>query len=597
MKDRKITTLDKISSLAHVGRYRPGFVVFIIVFSAFAALLEAIGLTFLLPIIEAAQSDGALDNADGVVGAFLFLYDTLGVPFTLEYMLLGVTLVMITRYSASFASSWLAAKLHMEYEGYLKDNAFSQALDAKITYYDAEGSDDILNAIVTQTRFAGQVIRHIVQFFQESLLALMYLLIALYLAPLLTLLAAVSLGGITFIIRYIIEPGYTVGDRVADANQEIQRNVQAGTQGIRDVKVFQMQSEVRTRFRSHLDQYVTANIDLRRNKAAIENLYELSVAVMLFVLIYGAVQWLSLSLGALGVFLFAVFRLAPRVSTLNSQFYTIEGELPHLVRTIWFIEELEQKREGNETAQPVPDRMDEIRFDDVSFAYETSDEPVLDGISFEVNHGEFVAFVGQSGAGKSTLVSLLARLYEPDEGEIRANNFPISRFEESEWRDKLGMVRQNPYIFNETLRFNLTVGNRAATDAEIERAARTARVDEFVDNLPDGYDTYLGDDGVQLSGGQRQRVSLARALLTEAEVLILDEATSDLDSSLERDIQNSLERLEDDYTVFAIAHRLSTVQNADRIYTMERGRIIEAGTHEELVHSDGTYAELYEIQT
>jgi subfamily B ATP-binding cassette protein MsbA len=316
-----------------------------------------------------------------------------------------------------------------------------------------------------------------------------------------------------------------------------------------------------------------------------------------FVLIYAAVQHFALSIGALGVFLFAIFRLAPRVSTLNSRFYTIEGELPHLVRTSWFVEELGRNTEPKGASAPVPDRIEEIRFENVSFEYETSTRPVLRDVSFAVERGEFAGFVGPSGAGKSTLVSLLACLYTPTEGAIRVNGTPIDRFDNSAWRGKLGMVRQDPHIFNETLRFNLTVGNRDATDAEVERAARVARVDEFVDDLPRGFDTRLGDEGVQLSGGQRQRVSLARALLTDADVLILDEATSNLDSHLERDIHDALEQFEGEKTILAIAHRLSTVQTADVIYTMDDGEITEVGTHQELIDSGGTYAKLYEIQT
>ena len=597
MSDTEITLADKTSALRKIAEYHPAFVTLIVVLSVAAALLEGIGLTFLLPIIEVAQSSEPVTSGDGVIGVFLYVYGIFGIPFSLEYITLGVALIMAVRYSASFTSTWLAAKLNMEYEGHLKDRAYSQALYSEVSYYDENGSDHVLNAIVTQTRFAGRVIRYIVSFLQESLLALMYLAVAFYLAPRLTLLTVLSLGGVTYVIRHVIEPGYTVGDRVAEANQEIQRNVQAGTQGIRDVKLFRLNTEMLSRFRTQLDRYVISNTALRRNKAAIKNLYELSVAVLLFVLIYVAVEVFSLTLGALGVFLFAVFRLAPRVSTLNSRLYTIEGDLPHLVRTHRFIDELSRREKGTEQVQSVPDRIEHISFDDVSFSYETSDQPVLQDVSFRVDRGEFVAFVGQSGAGKSTLVSLFVRLYEPDDGCIRVNDVPIGQFDRSEWRAKVGMVRQDPHIFNETLNFNLTVGNRDASREEIERAARIARVDEFVNDLPDGYETDLGDEGIQLSGGQRQRVSLARALLTDPEVLVLDEATSDLDSSLEREIQDELERLEDEYTVFVIAHRLSTVENADKIYTMANGRITEAGTHQELIQSGGTYAELYEIQT
>ena len=218
-------------------------------------------------------------------------------------------------------------------------------------------------------------------------------------------------------------------------------------------------------------------------------------------------------------------------------------------------------------------------------------------MDFEVEKGEFIAFVGQSGAGKSTIVSLLTRLYEINKGTIRANGIPIDELEIDEWRDRLSVVRQSPFIFNDTLRYNLTIGNRDATEAELDRVCEIARVDEFFGDLPNGYDTVLGDDGVRLSGGQKQRVALARALVEDADLLVLDEATSDLDSNLEQEVQAAIEAMDRDYAMITIAHRLSTVQNADRIYTMDDGEVTEIGTHADLLDDGGQYEELYTIQS
>ncbi len=289
-----------------------------------------------------------------------------------------------------------------------------------------------------------------------------------------------------------------------------------------------------------------------------------------------------------------MFQLAPRVSRLNSTFYKLEGYTSHLVRTQQFLDDIEQRQESDGDRET--ERVSTVEFDDVEFAYEP-DAPVLRGISFEVDRGEFVAFVGQSGAGKSTIVSLLARMYDPDAGEIRADGVPIEEYDIQEWRERVAVVRQDPYIFNTTLEENVTIGNRDATRHEVERVCEIAKVDEFLDELPQGYDSQLGDEGVRLSGGQRQRVALARALLKDADFLVLDEATSDLDSNLEKQVQQAIESMDRDYGIVAIAHRLSTVRNADRIYTLEAGEIIEEGSHGELLEDDGEYAELYAIQS
>jgi len=585
----------KIDAMRDVASYRPRFTVGIIVLGIVAAVLEGVGLSFILPIIELVQLEDPASQASGIMTVFVSIYQTIGVPLTLGTAVVGVSLVMIVRYTASFGVGWMREVLRTYYIRDLQDRAFRNALYARVSYYDEEGSDDILNAIVTQTYYAGRVIQRAIQLIEQSFIATVYLLIAFIIAPWLTVFTVVVLGSFSAFFRRILESGYEVGDEVADANERRQEAAQAGTQGIRDVRIFGVADELYQDFRQAIQQYTSARITLRRNETAIDKFYNLVVAVSVFVLIYLALTFANLSLGSLGVFLFAMFRLGPKASAVNSQLYQIENDLPHLVRTLEFIDQLDAHQEPQQGAIEVPEEIEHVEFDDVWFSY--GNEQVLRGIDFEVEKGEFVGFVGQSGAGKSTIVSLLARMYEVNDGEIRANGLPIEEMDIDEWRDRLSVVRQNPFIFNDTLRYNLTIGNRDVSDAELDRVCEIAKVDEFKDDLPEGYGTVLGDEGVRLSGGQKQRVALARSLIEDADLLILDEATSDLDSNLEKQVQEAIENMERDYAIITIAHRLSTVKNADRIYTVEVGRITETGAHGELVERGGKYAELYGIQS
>ncbi len=223
-----------------------------------------------------------------------------------------------------------------------------------------------------------------------------------------------------------------------------------------------------------------------------------------------------------------MFQLAPLAGRLNKWVYRTESYLSHLVRTQRFVDELEAQEEALSGEEPAPDPVEDVAFEDVWFSYHEREEDVLRGISFEVGTGEFIGFVGQSGAGKSTIVSLLARMYEPDRGRILAKGTPIEWLDVESWRERVAVVRQNQYIFTDTLEYNLTVGKRDVTRKELDRVCRIASVDEFIDELLDGYETQLGDEGVRLSGGQKHRVALARALLMDSELPVVDEGTSDL---------------------------------------------------------------------
>jgi len=590
----EISWRAKFDALVRVARYRPAFTAGIVVLGGLVAFLEGIGLSFIWPIIEVAQAEGPVDPDGRVMRTFVSFYGLLGLPFTLGYLALGIGIVMTVRFTSSFLVAWLKAILQRRYEETLRTRAFDAALDAEVGYFDDEGSDDILNAIITETRYSGRVIKSGVQSMETIFLVGVYLAVMFYIAPLMALFAIGLLGGITYVLRYVIEPAYTVGTRVAEANERMQEAVQAGTQGIRDVKLFGLADEVFGEFRNSIRHYTRSEIDLAKNKAALQNFYDLSAALALFALIYAGFVLTGLSLGELGIFLFAMFRLSPLMSRLNSQVYKLEGDLSHLVRTQTFVDDLQDRTEDG-GPRPVSE-IERVEFDDVSFSY-GEEEQVLDGISFDVEKGDFVAFVGQSGAGKSTIVSLLVRMYDPDTGEIRGNGVPIDEYDLEAWRSRIAVVRQKPFIFNATLEENVTIANRDASRGDVERVCEIAKVNEFVDELPNGYGSQLGDDGVRLSGGQRQRVALARALLKDADFLVLDEATSDLDSNLEREVQAAIEAMDREYGIVAIAHRLSTVKNADRIYTLDDGEIIEKGTHGELLADDGEYAELYAIQS
>lgn len=242
-----------------------------------------------------------------------------------------------------------------------------------------------------------------------------------------------------------------------------------------------------------------------------------------------------------------------------------------------------------------------VKFDQVSFAYGSADEPVLQDFSLEIKGGESVAFVGYSGAGKTTIAKLLMRMYDPQQGTILVDDVDIRQLTKKTLRSKVGIVPQDPLLFNNTIYYNIAYAKHAATEAEVYAAAEAARVSDFVQKMPDGYQTIVGERGIKLSGGQRQRLAIARVLLKQPEILVFDEATSALDSESERTIQSAFWEMVRDQahprTAIIIAHRLSTIMKADRIVVLDKGKIVESGTHEELLkNATGIYHKLWSLQ-
>ncbi|EMA70031.1 ABC transporter ATP-binding protein [Halorubrum kocurii] len=585
----------KLSVLYEAALFRPLLGVGIIISSLATALLEGIGLGFLLPIVEISQSSTTPEGTNGILGVFVDIYSFFGIPFTLEYLVLGIASVMCVRFGLSFLTAWIRSDLSMSYQRYLRQELFDSLMLGPVEYIDQHGSDELLNSLITETNRSASTVMGLYNVIEVALRGVIYLAIAAVLAPVLTLIAAVALGLSTLSVRYVLEPAYAAGDDVAKVNDRIQTISQTGVQGTREVRLFNVRADIIGRMQNTLDEYVRNSVRLRRNRAALTNLNKFTNALVVFGLVYAGIRFTNISLAELGVFLFAVFRLSPVVNQINTTVYRLDGQLPHFIRVQSRIQDLHEREIPATDGNTSIDSVDQVVFDDVSFAYD--DERVLDDVSFSVTTGEKVALVGPSGAGKSTIVSLLGRLQRPDSGRILADGTPIDELDVKEWRERIAVVRQAPFLFDDTLVENVRIGNQDATRREVKRACEIAQVTEFLPELPDGYDTEIGEDGTRLSGGQKQRVAIARALLKDADVLVLDEATSELDSNIERDVYEGIRNRESEYATISIAHDLSTIDDADRIYTLVDGSVTEDGTHEQLLSDDGTYAELYATQT
>lgn len=295
-------------------------------------------------------------------------------------------------------------------------------------------------------------------------------------------------------------------------------------------------------------------------------------------------------------FLLALYRMAPRIGQIHGGFAVLANLSPNLARMAELLREPEAVSAGQDRAR-FRGLSERIEFHRVTLQYRPDELPAVADLSFCMSKGSFTAVVGVSGAGKSSMADLLLRLYEPTSGSVLVDGKDLSSFDVSSWRERLGVVSQELFLFHASIRDNIAFGNPQATAEEIVAAARAAYAEEFIERLAQGYDTVVGDRGYRLSGGQRQRIALARALIRQPDILVLDEATSALDSESERLIQQAMDEQRGLRTVLAIAHRLSTIWHADHILVLEKGRLVEQGTHQQLLANHGPYARLWQLQS
>ena len=479
----------------------------------------------------------------------------------------------------------------------LRQKAFAHILRLPADYYDEASSGQLLSKILYDVEQVAQVSADaLTDFVQNTCLIVGLLGVMLTVCWQLSMLFLITVPFIGLVVNMTNKRVRRISHKIQKSMGQVTEIAAEAIDGYRDVRVFGGTAHENKRFQRATELSRIQDMKVAMSKAINVCAVQVIIALGIAMIILAAIKLTSIITVTAGTFLVviaAMLQLIKPLKTLTSLHASIQRGLAG-AESIFNM--LDCPIEPDQGKLILPRKPCQIRFDNVSFAYRQGEE-VLHGMNFTIEAGETVALVGHSGSGKSTIASLLPRFYELNTGAILLDGVPIQQLTLASLRDALSVVSQQVTLFNDTIAANIAYGRFHSTREEIMRAATLAYADEFIQALPQGYDTRIGEDGVLLSGGQRQRLALARAILKDAPILILDEATSALDNESERYIQIALEELIQSRTALIIAHRLSTIQRADRILVMHQGHIVESGTHEALLTKGEHYAQLYRMQS
>jgi subfamily B ATP-binding cassette protein MsbA len=592
--------------LGYLGPYRG------LVFAAALATLgftvfDAFGFVLLIPFlnalfdVEGGATGPATNEMDRFLEATLGRIIDLTQPAAelLTAVILFMFVIFLLKSIFAFFQQYLVVRLEQAVTRDLRNEVYRHLLELDLRFFGRTRAGQVISRLTGDVELLRTLVtRNISKFVTSVLEIAITIRVMLAISPALTFVALVVMPAMFGMWSRILKRLRRGDHRILNLAGEVTSHIQETVSGVRQVKGAAAESFEKRRFSDLTQSYFKAYVRTERIRALASPMTEmLGAAGTLLLLWYGARLVLAPEPAIGGADFVAFLGFSVKLYTPAKWLAKFPSTVqPGLVAAERVFEFLDTPIEMQDPPDAKPFRFEKsIRFEDVGFHY-VEGEVVLDAVDVEVGHGEVVALVGPSGAGKSTLVDLVARFYDPTAGRITVDGVDLRDIAVRSLRAKLGIVAQETVLFHDTVRANIAYGLPDAPAESVERAARAANAHEFIERLPDGYETVLGERATRLSGGQRQRIAIARAILRDPPILIFDEATSALDSESERLVQDAIEHLLEGRTVFVIAHRLSTVRHADQILVMDRGRIVQRGRHEALLAEDGLYRHLYRLQ-
>ncbi|MDJ0697985.1 ABC transporter ATP-binding protein [Mastigocoleus sp. MO_188.B34] len=517
--------------------------------------------------------------------------------FVLLSLLTVIVWVLESAFEYAYERLWRNLAQNIQHD--LRLNAYGHLQNLELAYFEERstgGLMSILNDDINQLeRFLDVGANDILQVLTTVIIVSGTFF---FLAPSVAWMAMLPIPAIlwgTFAFQNLLAPRYAdVREKVSFLNSRLANNLS----GIITIKSFVAEEYESARLNRESEAYRQSNSRAIKLSAAFTPLIRMLILVgFTALMVFGGISAVNgnLSVGAYSVLVYLIQRLLWPLTRLGNTFDLYQRAMASVNRVMDLLDTPITIHHGD-ISLPTKNVRGELLFDNITFAYKDRYR-VIKNLSLQIPAGKTIAIVGSTGSGKSTLIKLLLRFYELSSGKILLDGININNLNLADLRRCIGLVSQDVFLFHGTVAENIAYGKFEATDREIQNAAKVAEAHEFITQLPEGYNTIVGERGQKLSGGQRQRIAIARAVLKNPPILVLDEATSAVDNETEAAIQRSLERITVDRTTIAIAHRLSTIRNADRIYVMEYGQLVESGTHEELIADNGIYASLWRVQS
>ena len=571
----------------------PWGILAIVILGILASLAEGIGISLLIPFLQNLQSGNSLVINNPIIqniDQYLINFQPQQrVLLLTSSILVAILIKAVLSYIYTALCSWLQnSTLHR-----LRTAVYKQLIAVSQSFWDTNKSGELLNLITQETYYSSQALSFLIWVIINLSMIGIFGLLLLLISWRLTLLVALGFLLISVLIRTLTSKTQVLGRKYQQANIYLSNLTLETFTGIKTIRAFGKESYEEQRYYQASKKSCDSSINLAKQSVMIEPISEgLSVAILMCVMLVAF--YTQVTLPVLITFIFMLYRLQPQVQKLNSNLTQVIA-LSNYVKSVFLLLEREDKPyviSGNVNFHELRKG---ITFDAVNFLYPSQNKPALENISLFIPKGKTTALVGYSGAGKSTIINLIFRLYDVTSGEIYIDNYLIKELDLATWRSNMALVSQDVHIFSSTVRENIAYGRPDATETEIIAAAKQAYAHEFICELAQGYDTFVGDRGIKLSGGQRQRISIARAILCNPEILILDEATNALDNISEKLIQDAINLLSQNRTVIVIAHRLSTIKDADQIIVLKQGKVEEQGSFSDLMEKQAVFHKLYQL--